>query len=336
MDVRAMAKVVRAGDIRTRVRALRDGQAAIRLAMTAAAVDLGVLDTLETPRTVEELGERHGFVDVDLARAFVATLEAGGLVTRSGDRLRLTRRGTVVRSDPVVRATYSAFSDFHTGLYRDLGGQLGGGSARDDVTRRAPAIADLSRFMQPLVESLLRGVVESRPTRSVLDVGCGAGMLLSTMLHAAPDATGTGLELDPAAAALAERNLTDQGLAQRSEVLVGEARERLAGRSGFDVALLANVVYYLPVDERPALLRLVHDVLAPGGTVVVVTTVLEDNAFSRHFDLLLRAQEGAMQLPVAEELAGQLREAGFADPQVRRVSPGESMTAFVASVPGVV
>jgi predicted O-methyltransferase YrrM len=153
------------------------------------------------------------------------------------------------------------------------------------------------------------------------------------MLHAAPEATGTGVELDPAAAELAVRNLADQDLAGRSEVLVGDAREQLAGRGGYDVALLANLVYYLPVGDRVALLRLVRDVLAPGGTVVVITTVLEDNAFSRHFDLLLRAQAGAMRLPAAEELTAQLREAGFAEPRLRRVSPGESMTAFVASVP---
>jgi predicted O-methyltransferase YrrM len=334
MDVRAMAKVVRAGDVRSRVRALRDGQGGIRLATTAAALDLGVLDALETPATVEQLAERLGFVDLELFRAFVATLAAARLVKQSGARVALARRGAAVRSDPVVRATYSAFSDFHTGLYRDLARQLRGGAGRDDVTRRAQAIADLSRFVQPLVDSVLRDVVGSRPTRSVLDVGCGSGMLLATMLHAAPGAGGTGVELDPAAAELAVRNLAEQGLAERSEVLVGDARDQLTGRHGYDVALLANLVYYLPVGERVALLRLVGYVLAPRGTVVVVTTVLEDNAFSRHFDLLLRAQQGEMRLPAADELAGQLREAGFTEPHVRRVSPGESMTAFVASVPG--
>jgi hypothetical protein len=34
--------------------------------------------------------------------------------------------------DDLVRASYEAFSDFHTGLYRDLGPLLAGGRA--DVT----------------------------------------------------------------------------------------------------------------------------------------------------------------------------------------------------------
>ena len=137
MDVRAMAKVVRAGDIRTRLRALRDGQAAVRLAMTAAAVDLGVLDLLEQPTAVDDLAKRLDVVDLELFRAFVATLVTGGLVRDDHGVLSLTRRGRLVGTDPVVRATYAAFGDFHTGVYRDLGEQLRGGPPRNDVTRRA-------------------------------------------------------------------------------------------------------------------------------------------------------------------------------------------------------
>ena len=331
MDVRAMAKVVRAGDIRTRLRALRDGQAAVRLAMTAAAVDLGVLDLLEQPTAVDDLAKRLDVVDLELFRAFVATLVTGGLVRDDHGVLSLTRRGRLVGTDPVVRATYAAFGDFHTGVYRDLGEQLRGGPPRNDVTRRAREIADLSQFTQPFVESLLRKEIAAAAPRSVVDVGCGAGMLLAAMLAAAPDAFGTGIELDTAAAELAVRNLAAAGLAGRSEVLVGDARDHLTRRTGFDVALLANLVYYLPVDDRALLLRRVRDGLSPGGRVIVVTTVLEDNSFSRHFDLLLRAQRGSMQLPAVDELARQIREAGFGQPRVRRVSHGEPLMAFVAT-----
>jgi SAM-dependent methyltransferase len=54
----------------------------------------------------------------------------------------------------------------------------------------------------------------------VLDIGCGAGLYLAAMLEAAPYATGIGVDADPDAAAL---------------------------------ALLANVIYYVPVNsaDRP-------------------------------------------------------------------------------------
>jgi protein-L-isoaspartate O-methyltransferase len=331
MDLRALLKVARGGDFRARVAAVRGGQAAVRVAMTGAAIELGVLDALAEPLSTDELVRRLDVADPELLLAFLSTLASAGLVRSPDGRHELTRRGRAVVDDPVARAAYTAFSDFHTGLYRDLGAQLGGGKGRADVTRRAEAIADLSRFMQPMVEATLREEVTSRPTRSVLDVGCGSGMLLATMLEAAPAAHGLGVELDPAAAALAVENLDRKGFDGRARVVVGEARELLAGEGPFDVALLANVVYYLPVVDRPALFRQVRDVLAPGGALVVVTTALTDDLFSRHFDLLLRAQQGSMELPDMEVLRAQVEEAGFTAGQPRRIAPGEPLMALVAT-----
>ncbi|MFP5254199.1 MAG: SAM-dependent methyltransferase, partial [Actinomycetes bacterium] len=171
-------------------------------------------------------------------------------------------------------------------LYRDLGTQLAGGPGRDDVTRQAPVIAELSEAMQPFSDALLREVVADRRPEHVLDVGCGAGRQLATMLESAPGARGVGIELDPESADLACRHLTDRGVADRSQVLVGDARELLSDVGPVDLALLANVVYYVPVDERVDLFRAVHARVRPGGAVVVISTALLDDSFSRHFDLL--------------------------------------------------
>jgi protein-L-isoaspartate O-methyltransferase len=331
MDVRALAMVMRGGNLRARVGAVRAGQSAIRVAMTGAALDSGVLDALREPRTVDDLASRLGFADRDLLLAFVRTLEASRLVRQAGGRHEITRRGRAIADDPVARAAYTAFSDFHTGVYRDIAQQLRGGDGRRDVTDRAQVIADLSRFMQPMVEATLREEVSSRPTRSVVDLGCGSGMLLATMLQAAPDARGVGIELDPVAAQHAEENLSRQRLDGRARVLVGEAREMLAGEGPFDVALLANMVYYLPVLDRPALFRTVRDALAPGAALVVVTTALTDDWFSRHFDVLIRAQEGSMELPDLDVLRAQVEEAGFTVESTRRLTPGEPLMAVVAT-----
>lgn len=331
MDVRALGMVVRGGNFRARVAAVRAGQSAVRVAMTGAALETGVLDALRVPATVHDLASRLGYANHDLLLAFVRTLEAAGLVRPDGGSHEITRRGRAIADDPVARAAYTAFSDFHTGVYRDILQQLDGGDGRQDVNHRAQVIADLSRFMQPMVEATLREEVSSRPTRSVVDLGCGSGMLLATMLRAAPDAHGVGIELDPVAATHAAENLSLQGLDGRARVLVGEARERLAGEGPFDVALLANMVYYLPVVDRPGLFRTVRDVLSPGGALVVVTTALTDDWFSRHFDLLIRAQQGSMELPDMDVLRAQVEEAGFTVDATRRLTPGEPLMALVAT-----
>ena len=334
MDVRTTIKVLRSGDARGRLAAVRDGRAAVRLATVAAGLHTGVLEVLAGgAATVEEVAERVSATDRDLLGAFLETLATTGVATRRGDRFALSRRGNAVLEDRMVRATYTAFDDFHTGVYRGLGTQLAGGPGRDDVTRQAAVIAELSEVMAPFTDALLREVVADHRPRSVLDVGCGAGRQLAAMLEAAPGARGVGIEVDPESADLARRHVTDRGVADRAEVMVGDARELLGTVEPVDLALLANVVYYVPVDERVDLLRALHGAVAPGGSVIVISTALRDDPFSRHFDLLLRAQEGRMALPEMAQLADQLAEAGFVPGEPRRISYGDPLTAVVADRP---
>lgn len=328
MDLRSTWKVLRGGNRRARLRALRDARPALRLAITGAALDTGVLDELASEQGVGSLANRLGFVDRDLLGAFLESLVATGLVRRSGIRYRRTARGSAVATDRVARSTYVAFADFHTGLYRDLPAQLTGGPGRDDVTRRADVIAGLSEFMAPFVEQELARTVADGSTRRVLDVGCGTGHHLATMLDAAPGASGLGVELDPATAEQARARLAD-----RAEIRSGDVREVLGDDDGFDVVLLANIVYYWPMEERVERLTDLARRLSPGGRLVVLTTALTDEQFARHFDLLLRAQRGRMELPELGTLQRQLVESGLTIRSQRRLTPGEPMYAVVASAP---
>ena len=171
----------------------------------------------------------------------------------------------------------------------------------------------------------------------MLDIGCGAGLHLAAMLEAAPYATGTGVDADPDTAALARRTLTQRGLADRASVEAVDIQEWLgtgpagALTDGTELGLLANVIYYVPVDERVELLRALARLLAPGGALVVVTTVAGPQLFSRHLDLVLRAQEGRMELPAVDVLLDQLREAGLQPDRPERIGPpGAALSAVTA------
>jgi hypothetical protein len=94
------------------------------------------------------------------------------------------------------------------------------------------------------------------------------------------------------------------------------------------------MLYYLPPDEQVALLRAVTARLRPGGAVLVISTVLTDSMFIRHFDLLLRAQQGRMALPAAPDLTARLRAAGLTPGTVLRIAPGQPVIAVVATRPG--
>ena len=192
-------------------------------------------------------------------------------------------------------------------------------------------IARVSAAFEPFVDELLRETVAAAAPRRVLDVGCGAGLQLATMLGAAPGAEGVGVDTDTDAAVLAERTLADRGLTGRARVLRGDVRDLAGGAEApFDLVLLANVVYYVPVGERVALMRTLAELLAPGGTLLVVTSVATPQLTSRHFDLLLRAQEGAMELPDTDVLVAQLVEAGLEPAAPRHVAPGTPLVAVSA------
>jgi SAM-dependent methyltransferase len=335
---RVLVEVLRGGNLRARLRAARDGQAALRLQLVAAAADLGVLDALVgRPLSTAALAGRLGAPDPDLLAAYLRVLAAAGFITGEGS-WALTKAGRAVVDDDQVRAIYEGFGGYHTELYRELRPLLlSGGLRRRDIEEQAEVIARLSAVLEPLLHDLLTRTVRERRPRRVLDIGCGAGLHLAAMLEAAPDATGVGVDVDPDAAALARRTLSERGLAERASVEAVDIRKALAaGRPGaltdrMDLALLANVIYYVPVDERVELLSVVARLLAPGGTLVVVTTVAGPQLFSRHLDLLLRAQEGRMELPVADQLLGQLREAGLQPDPPERIGPaGTALSAVTA------
>jgi SAM-dependent methyltransferase len=333
MKAMTLLRMARSGHVRARLMAVRDGQAAVRVAAVAAGLRTGVLDLLhQSADDTAALARRGGWSEESILDAFLHVLAELGLVRNSHGLWQLTSRGRGTVEDEVVRASYQGFSGHHSGLYREIEQQLTGGPGRRDVVEQAEVIAQLSGAMDPFVLDALDKEVRQRRPHRVLDVGCGSGSHLAHLLRLLPGASGLGIESEAAAAALARTTLASRGLSGRSRVLEGDARQVLEGLPDrFDLALLANVIYYLPDVERVPLLRAVAERLDPGGTLMVVTTALTDSVLSREFDLLLRAQEGEMGLPTVDDLCDQLRAAGLTPGKPRRIAPGEPLTAVVAT-----
>ncbi|SOE01377.1 SAM-dependent methyltransferase [Blastococcus haudaquaticus] len=341
IEAPALWKVLRTGNLRARLRATRDGVAALRLHVAGAAIGTGVLDALAAgSATTDELARQIRVADEALLGAFLRVVASTGLVR--GDKgqgpWRLTEKGRAAIDDPLVRASYEGFPGFHTALYRELGPLLAGGPPRRDIAEQGELIARLSGGFEPLVLGVLRRAVAEHAPQRVLDVGCGAALELAMMLEAAPQARGVGIDMDAGAIELASRTLADRGLAGRAQVLHSDVRDALTASDAlaepFDFALLANVLYYLPMGERAGFLRGIADRLAPGGVLFLVTTVAAPQFFSRHFDLLLQAQEGQMELSDAATLTDQLTQAGLVAGRPKPVAVGTPLVTVTATRPG--
>lgn len=101
----------------------------------------------------------------------------------------------------------------------------------------------------------------------VMDLGCGEGALLSAM--GAHVRAGVGVDLSPAALALARLHLRDQ---PHLRVEAGDVRDPPLV-DGLTTVLAAHVLRYLDPAERGALFRLLHARLPPDGLLVVADLI---------------------------------------------------------------
>lgn len=106
---------------------------------------------------------------------------------------------------------------------------------------------------ESLIEALLQARQDRGQVRRILDLGTGTGCLLLAALAEYTQAWGVGVDLSEAAARLASRNASDNGLTDRSAFLCGDwaAALGLPGRQ-FDV-ILSNPPY-IPHDDIATLM----------------------------------------------------------------------------------
>ena len=84
-----------------------------------------------------------------------------------------------------------------------------------------PEVLDPRADTETLVEAALAALPDrARPLR-ILDLGTGSGALLCALLNEYPHATGIGVDLSPAACAIARANLAGLGLAARGSIVNG-------------------------------------------------------------------------------------------------------------------
>jgi 2-polyprenyl-3-methyl-5-hydroxy-6-metoxy-1,4-benzoquinol methylase len=126
-------------------------------------------------------------------------------------------------------------------------------------------------------------VLEGASGLSLLDVGCGAGVLTA---HLARFGTVTGIDLSSSALRIA-RELVPRAtfIAGSLEVLDADAR--------FDFISLFDVLEHIPGSERPDFLRQVADLLAPGGILFASTPYPDFTEWRR--------RSGATDLQIVDE-----------------------------------
>jgi arsenite methyltransferase len=156
-------------------------------------------------------------------------------------------------------------------------------------------------------------VAELREGEVVLDLGSGGGIdVLLSAKRVGPTGTAYGLDMTDEMLALARRNAAEAG-ATNVHFLKGEIEAIPLAESSVDV-VISNCVVNLSTD-KPAVLREVFRVLAPGGRVGISDVVAEDRLTSAE-----RGERGSYAGCVAGALSKGEYEAGLAEAGFEQIS----------------
>ena len=167
----------------------------------------------------------------------------------------------------------------------------------DRYTQRAGAYQALwSPIIRPVGERLIARLPLSRTTRSVVDIGSGAGALLPAIRRAAPSAVIVGVDRSPGMLRLAKDK-------QSGPLALMDVQNLALPANRFQVAVVAFVLFHLPYPEQ--CLAEVNRVLQPRGAVGTVTWGSENMAPANAIwdDELQAAGAQMLELPAVDNRA---------------------------------
>ena len=299
-------------DVGKRIDALVD--TAWAFSALSAAVELGLLTDLDSPRTPAELAMSSGLSEA-LTSALLDVLASTGLARR--EELRYVGVPEVIalfkaspREDVLARLR-SAHLQSRAMVDAARHGALRPGWLHTDPellqaqgrSGRASthAMAQIFRHLPGLQERL------TSPDGTFLDVGMGVGIISIEMCRLFPQLRVVGLEPGAIQAQEAQRNIAAAGFEDRIEVRM-QRLEDLEDHQVYDFAYLAQV--FMPIDVvKPGLVS-IRKALRPGGYISMAAFDAPGDDLHATTARLLNVLWGGTPVDL-DELARLTRDAGF-------------------------
>jgi 2-polyprenyl-3-methyl-5-hydroxy-6-metoxy-1,4-benzoquinol methylase len=170
-------------------------------------------------------------------------------------------------------------------------------------------------IMRPKLLSVLDLLLPE--TGRILDIGCGFGLFAAYFAQTQPSRQILGIDPDGRRTSMATKLFAKLGL-EGHEFRAGDARD-IDVTGPFDAAYVLDVMHHIPREDQVALLRRLHELLAPRGVLVIKDITTEPWAALKFTEWLDRAMVGFDE-PLCyrhhREWGQMLRDLGF---QVRIV-----------------
>jgi 2-polyprenyl-3-methyl-5-hydroxy-6-metoxy-1,4-benzoquinol methylase len=126
----------------------------------------------------------------------------------------------------------------------------------------------------------------------ILDVGCGFGLFAAYFAQTQPRRRITGVDTNARRIAIARRVVARLGCTGH-EFIAGDARAvRALGVTRFSAIYVLDVMHHVPREHQETLLRDLHELLEPGGVLVLKDITTEPRLGLKFTELLDRVMVG--------------------------------------------
>ena len=292
------------------------------LALLQGALQAGIVEAARIPRTLGEIAEECGIAS-ERAADVCAALEAHGVLARIDGRYQLADAFALLASPesliPLGATVARGVAEAHLletiarpdhAYARSASTDLRAFARGDSVNPSSPLRHGLTFLAQPELQRLF-----ARGARH-LELGCGVGGGILSILNTNPNVTAVGVELEAGLLAVARTRAEALGVTDRVEWRHGDARD-IADEAAFDRVAWSQ--YYFPADTRAATLEAAYRALKPGG--YLLASMLPDpppsdaeaNGPVARAYAITRLMYGAWGIPVrtANELRAEAEQVGL-------------------------
>ena len=299
-----------------------------------SAIELDIFTAIGAGhRTTTAIARQCGVAERG-ARILCDFLVVHGFLTKTGQEYALTEESAMFldRKSPAFMGGCTRFL-----LNESLRSHLlalpdavryGGATDRSVIDPESPVWIDFARSMAPMMmmasQELAKLIIRDR-TRplKVLDIAAGHGLFGIAMLRAAANAKVTAVDWKNVLE-VARENAEKFGVADRYTTITGSIFDVDIG-AGYDLVLIPNFLHHFDVPTNEKLLRKLHAALVPGGQVVTLEFVPNEDRISppmpATFALIMLAETPAGDAYTRAELESMMSNAGFVDFEFHAMPP---------------
>lgn len=313
------------------------------------ALDLGVFEALEeAPLPARDLADRLDADETGI-RTLLGFLEAEGYVAETGGRYRNTRMTTTwLTADSTTNLApwFRFWNDLVFPFWTDhLERAVREGEPPqtiyewfdEDPSRWETAQRGFRAVASLIVDEVVSAVDVPVGASRVIDIGGGHGLYAIELCRASPELSATVFDV-PAALDSARQEIGAAGLGDRLDVTGGDYLADDLG-SGYDIALVCNVIHAHDGGEVRRLLERVAAALDPGGRIVIVdqlegTARMPVGKAALGFVGLTYLTTLGATTHTAESVADWLRVTGFegvTQTAIRQAGPGNTLVQATKS-----